>query len=88
MEEWESVRKRLIHFPSEKREVLIPLKLSYDHLLVHLKRCLAYCSIFPPEHEFEKEKLVHLWMAEGFLEIPEKSRSRKRLVMNTFVNYY
>ena len=79
MEECESVRKRLIHFPSEKREVLSPLKLSYDHLSVHLKRCLAYCLIFPPEYEFEKEKLVHLWMAEGFLQLPGESRSMEEV---------
>ena len=75
VEEWESVRKHLIHFPSEKREVLSPLKLSYDHLSVHLKRCLGYCSIFPPEYEFEKKKLVHLWSAEGFLQLPRENLS-------------
>lgn len=75
VEEWESVRKRLIHFPNEKRQVLSPLKLSNDHLSVHLKRSLAYCSIFPPEYEFERKKLVHLWMAEGFLRLPGENRS-------------
>ena len=73
VEEWESIWKRLIHFPSEKCEVLSPLKLSYDHHSVHLKRCLAYCSLFPLEYEFEKKKLVHLWMAEGFLQLPREN---------------
>ena len=75
VEEWEFVWKRLIHFRSEKREVLSPLKLSYDHLFVHLKRCLGYCSIFPPEYEFEKKKLVPLWSAEGFLQLPRENLS-------------
>jgi hypothetical protein len=74
VEEWEAVRKHLFPFPSEKRKVLNPLKLSYDHLSVHLKRCFAYCSIFPPEYEFEKEKLVLLWMAEGLLQLPGGNR--------------
>nr|XP_023897537.1 putative disease resistance RPP13-like protein 1 [Quercus suber] len=43
-----------------------------------LKRCLAYCSIFPPDYEFDMEKLVLLCMAEGFLKrktMKEASRS-------------
>ena len=79
VEEWESVQKCLIHFPSEKYEVLSPLKLSYDDLSVHLKRCLAYCSLFPLEYEFEKKKLVHSWMAEGFLQLPRENQSMEEV---------
>uniref|UniRef100_A0A7N2LD03 R13L1/DRL21-like LRR repeat region domain-containing protein n=1 Tax=Quercus lobata TaxID=97700 RepID=A0A7N2LD03_QUELO len=46
---------------------LLRFKLQQEELLEDLKRCLAYCSIFPPDYEFEMEKLVLLCMAEGFL---------------------
>ncbi|XP_027166539.1 putative disease resistance protein RGA3 [Coffea eugenioides] len=44
------------------------LKLSFDHLpYPSLKKCLAYCSIFPKDFEMERNQLIQLWAAEGFL---------------------
>ncbi|KAK2636924.1 hypothetical protein Ddye_031716 [Dipteronia dyeriana] len=43
------------------------LKMCYNDLPIHLKRCAAYCSIFPTHHEYEEKKLILLWMAQGFL---------------------
>ncbi|XP_048133520.1 putative disease resistance protein RGA3 [Rhodamnia argentea] len=44
------------------------LKFSYDHLPSRLKHCFAYCSLFPKNYVYDKEMVIHLWVAEGFIE--------------------
>uniref|UniRef100_A0A7N2MU12 Uncharacterized protein n=1 Tax=Quercus lobata TaxID=97700 RepID=A0A7N2MU12_QUELO len=45
------------------------IKLGYDHLRTpSLKRCFAYCAIFPKDYDLKKDEVIQHWMAEGFLE--------------------
>ncbi|CAL4886641.1 unnamed protein product [Urochloa decumbens] len=49
-------------------EILQVIRPSYDHLPPHLKNCFAYCSLFPIGYIFDKEQLIRMWMAQGFLQ--------------------
>ena len=57
--EWEGILKSEIWEFSEEDSSIVPaLALSYHHLPSHLKRCFAYCALFPKDYRFHKEGLI------------------------------
>ncbi|KAH0645648.1 hypothetical protein KY285_034678 [Solanum tuberosum] len=66
--EWEHVRDSEIwNLPQDERSIMPALRLSYHHLPLDLRQCFVYCAVFLKDTEIEKEKLISLWMAHGFL---------------------
>ncbi|XP_074284847.1 disease resistance protein RGA2-like [Silene latifolia] len=48
-------------------KIMSVLKLSYDNLESPLKTCFTYCALFPKDFRIQKEKLIRLWMAQGYI---------------------
>ena len=55
------------------------LLLSYHFLPASLKRCFAYCSIFPKNSVLEKEMVVRLWIAEGLVHVSKSEKSMEEV---------
>ncbi|XXG59606.1 hypothetical protein AAC387_Pa04g1660 [Persea americana] len=83
--QWLSIKESEIwNLPYDENVIMPALRLSYNHLPSHLKQCFAYCSIFPKGYEIEKDKLILLWIANGF--VPIKGRMTLEDVGNEIFN--
>nr|XP_007150950.1 hypothetical protein PHAVU_004G008400g [Phaseolus vulgaris]ESW22944.1 hypothetical protein PHAVU_004G008400g [Phaseolus vulgaris] len=77
---WKSILESDIwELLKENSEIITALFLSYRYLPSHLKRCFAYCALFPKDYEFVKEELILLWMAQNFLHSPQQIRHPKEV---------
>ncbi|XP_035838313.1 putative disease resistance RPP13-like protein 1 [Helianthus annuus] len=66
-EYWKEVLYSEIWSLQDGGGIVPALRLSYHDLSARLKHLFAYCSLFPKGFMFDKNELVVLWMAEGFL---------------------
>ncbi|XP_078156841.1 putative disease resistance protein RGA3 [Carex rostrata] len=71
-----------LNWDKETDGIMAAIRLSYEHLPPDLKPCFRYCSIFPPDHEFDKGKLVDVWISIGL--IPEGKKSQEELASDIF----
>ncbi|KAF8685914.1 hypothetical protein HU200_043834 [Digitaria exilis] len=65
---WRAVQKsELWELPHEDNEILPALQLSYLYLPEKVKRCFVFCLMFPKDYSFERDEIVDIWVAEGFV---------------------
>ncbi|MCH82603.1 CC-NBS-LRR resistance protein [Trifolium medium] len=71
----------------DKESIMSILKLSYRNLSLQLRQCFAYCSLYPKDWEIEKDTLIQLWMAQGYLECSDEKQLMED-VGNEFVKIF
>ena len=75
-QEWEHFRDGDLRMIEQKENDIMPtLKLSYNHLQLQQKRCFSYCSLYPKDHKYDVQRLIWLWMANGFVESQDEGRT-------------
>ncbi|KAJ6956939.1 putative disease resistance protein RGA3 [Populus alba] len=68
IEDWESVlNSHVWEIKEAESNLLAPLWLSYHDLPSEMRPCFLYCAVFPKDFTFERDTLIKLWMAQGFL---------------------
>ncbi|XP_050284768.1 putative disease resistance protein RGA3 [Quercus robur] len=72
--EWLLVKDNLLANVIEGNEIYPILKLSYDNLPSHLKNCFVFCSLFPKDYEMDKDTVIQLWIAQGFIQSSNKNQ--------------
>ncbi|KAL5984733.1 hypothetical protein ACLOJK_041355 [Asimina triloba] len=68
VEDWLNIlESKMWLLPEAKSKIFPALWLSYYNLPPPLKPCFVYCSIYDKDTEMQKDKLVKLWVAQGFV---------------------
>ncbi|XP_010239668.1 putative disease resistance protein RGA3 [Brachypodium distachyon] len=52
---------------NEGDDIIPALRLSYNHLSYQLQLLFSCCALFPKGYKFDKDKLVRMWIALGFV---------------------
>lgn len=69
-----------------QNDVALPdLRLSYDSLPPHVKRCFTYCYLFPKGYVIEKDVVIQLWVVNNF--IPPKGIQDLYVLGEKIFNY-
>ncbi|KAH0992691.1 hypothetical protein GBA52_004174 [Prunus armeniaca] len=85
--EWSKVKdNRIWDLPKTGDRIMSVLKLSFDNLeSPALKQCFSYCSAFIKDEVMERDDLIQLWMAQGFLHpFAEKSNLEMEDIGNEY----
>ncbi|XP_068639629.1 disease resistance protein RGA2-like [Aristolochia californica] len=67
--DWNGVLKSSFwKLPQNEDSILPALRLSYYHLPPKVKPCFAFCSLFPKDWRFDKDELIRMWIALGYIQ--------------------
>lgn len=83
--EWLAVKKsETWNLPGHGNDIFPVLMLSYDNLSPQMRQCFSYCCLFPKDYWMDRDELIQLWMANGFLH--EEGQKDLYLIGQSFFN--
>ncbi|XP_078165515.1 disease resistance protein RGA2-like [Carex rostrata] len=51
-----------------ENQILQSIGLGYEQLTPNLRQCFSYCAVLPRNSLIEKDRLVHMWIAQNFIQ--------------------
>uniref|UniRef100_A0A3B6T7K5 NB-ARC domain-containing protein n=1 Tax=Triticum aestivum TaxID=4565 RepID=A0A3B6T7K5_WHEAT len=88
VQEWKAIEENDIGDSVRgKDEIMSILKLSYKHLSSEMKQCFTFLAFFPKDYVMNKDMLIQLWMANGFIQEkrPMELTSRGEFIFDELV---
>ncbi|XP_020098180.1 putative disease resistance protein RGA4 [Ananas comosus] len=86
-EYWKKILEEdIMKLQQGKDGIMTVLRLSYDHLPTNLQLCFRYCSLFPQDHMFKRNKLVNMWLGSGLIPQSICGRQRPEDIGNEYLN--
>ncbi|CAD6268654.1 unnamed protein product [Miscanthus lutarioriparius] len=55
-------------------DIIPALKISYDYLPFHLKKCFSFFSLFPDDYKFGKLEIIRFWDSIGIIDYPKQNK--------------
>ncbi|KAH9718585.1 hypothetical protein KPL71_022280 [Citrus sinensis] len=85
-EEWQRILdSEMWKLKEFEKGLLAPLLLSYNDLPTMVKRCFSYCAVFPKDYNIEKDELIKVWMAQGY--IGPKENEEMEIIGQEYFDY-
>ncbi|KAL8460859.1 hypothetical protein ACS0TY_031586 [Phlomoides rotata] len=76
---WHVLKNEVWNVDRGEDGILSALRLSYNHLSSQLKRCFAYCAVFPKNFEMTRDKMIQFWIAQGLIQASSDTHSIRKM---------
>lgn len=76
---WYVLKNEVWNVDRGENGILSALRLSYNHLPAQLKRCFAYCAVFPKNFEMTREKMIQFWIAQGLIQASSDTHLTRKM---------